>query len=106
MVVSALTLFNCSFGAVMSDAEPRSLMAELLYQVQLEGGVVPSATTDGFVCDIADLENKLVEKYLNNQAEKSLKELTIARLEIESTINKGEVVYSKISKLLNILNTG
>ena len=29
MVISALALFNCSLGAVISDAEPRSVVAEL-----------------------------------------------------------------------------
>jgi len=84
----------------------RSLMAELLYEVQLKGGKVASATTDGFVCDIPDLENKLVEVALNYQKEKSLKELTLARLEIEQTLNKGAIVYSKISTVLNYLQTG
>jgi len=84
----------------------RSLMAELLYQVQLKGGQVPSCTTDGFVCDIPDLENLLLEKDLNNQAEKALKELTLARLEIEESLNHGERVYFKISDFLKALQTG
>jgi len=37
----------------------RSLIAELLYEVELLGGQVVSCTTDGFVCDIENLEEKI-----------------------------------------------
>jgi hypothetical protein len=40
----------------------RSLLAELLNQVVLLGGKVTAVTTDGFVCDIENLELKVLEK--------------------------------------------
>jgi hypothetical protein len=39
----------------------RALIAELLNAVDTLGGKVTACTTDGFVCDIPDLENKLLE---------------------------------------------
>jgi len=41
----------------------RSLIAELLHKVDLLGGQVLSCTTDGFVCDIENLEDKIVENF-------------------------------------------
>ncbi|KAG0121864.1 hypothetical protein HOY82DRAFT_544419, partial [Tuber indicum] len=37
----------------------RSLLAELLYNTQQLGGTICSVTTDGFVCDIENLEDKI-----------------------------------------------
>ena|SRR5437588_562204 len=79
-------------------------MAELLNQVDLLGGLVPSATTDGFVSNIKDLENKLVEISLNNESEKVVKKLTLSRLKIERTLNIGEILISEIEKILNYEN--
>jgi hypothetical protein len=41
----------------------RSLIVELLHKVDLLGGKVISCTTDGFVCDIPDLENKICKEF-------------------------------------------
>jgi len=41
----------------------RSLIAELLHEIDLLGGQVVSCTTDGFVCDIENLENKILESF-------------------------------------------
>lgn len=84
----------------------RSLMVEILNEVYYLGGIVPSATTDGFVCDIPDLENKLIDISLKTEKEISLKELTLARIELEGTLNKGEIIYSKISDLIKKLKMG
>jgi len=41
----------------------RAVIAELLHNVDLLGGQVVSCTTDGFVCDIENLESKIVESF-------------------------------------------
>lgn len=41
----------------------RALIAELLHKVDLLGGDVVSCTTDGFVCDIENLEQKILENF-------------------------------------------
>jgi len=41
----------------------RALIAELLHKVELLGGDVISCTTDGFVCDIENLENTIIESF-------------------------------------------
>jgi len=41
----------------------RSLIAELLLDIDLLGGQVVSCTTDGFVCDIENLEKKILETF-------------------------------------------
>jgi hypothetical protein len=39
----------------------RALVAECLHNINLLGGDVVSVTTDGFICNIDDLENKILE---------------------------------------------
>ncbi|KAG0632597.1 hypothetical protein HOY80DRAFT_1069742 [Tuber brumale] len=44
----------------------RALIAELLFAVQQMGGKVSACTTDGFTCDIPNLEEKVLELFENN----------------------------------------
>jgi hypothetical protein len=39
----------------------RALIAECLHNINVLGGDVVSVTTDGFICNIEDLENKILE---------------------------------------------
>jgi hypothetical protein len=55
-------LSNPIFGAWITGFV-RSLIVELLHKVDLLGGKVISCTTDGFVCDIPDLENKICKEF-------------------------------------------
>lgn len=50
----------------------RALLAELLHIVQILKGEVCSVTTDGFVCDIPDLEAKVLEYMKENNIKNSL----------------------------------
>ncbi|RPA88519.1 hypothetical protein L873DRAFT_1796610 [Choiromyces venosus 120613-1] len=49
----------------------RATLAELLNKVYLFGGKVTAVTTDGFVCDIEDLENKIIKYNRENNIEDS-----------------------------------
>ncbi|RPA88516.1 hypothetical protein L873DRAFT_1796612 [Choiromyces venosus 120613-1] len=49
----------------------RATLAELLNQVHSFGGKICSVTTDGFVCDIPDLENKIIKYYKENGIKES-----------------------------------
>lgn len=49
----------------------RSLLAELLYYVNALGGKITAVTTDGFVTNISDLENKILEYMKTNNIKKS-----------------------------------
>ena len=41
----------------------RSLIAEILFKIQLLNGDVVSCTTDGFITNIPDLENKIIANF-------------------------------------------
>lgn len=49
----------------------RSVIGELLYNVDVLGGVAASVTTDGFICTIPDLENRI----LNSDDPRIIKDL-------------------------------
>ena len=49
----------------------RALLSELLYKAQKIGGKITAVTTDGFVCDIPDLENKIIKYDQENGIEDS-----------------------------------
>jgi hypothetical protein len=40
------------------------VIGECLHAIQEHGGLVVSVTTDGFICDVKDLEGKVSEKFL------------------------------------------
>ncbi|CUS06682.1 unnamed protein product [Tuber aestivum] len=44
----------------------RALIAELLHMIDILGGKVSACTTDGFTCDIPELEEKILEYYEEN----------------------------------------
>jgi DNA-binding transcriptional regulator LsrR (DeoR family) len=41
----------------------RSVVSEMLHNIYLLGGQLISVTTDGFLTDVKDLENRLIEKF-------------------------------------------
>ena len=64
------TKFSNPIMASWITAFVRSLLGELLHYVHLLGGKVVSVTTDGFITDIPDLENKVLDLIKFNKNEK------------------------------------
>jgi hypothetical protein len=48
----------------------RSIVGECLHSIQNLGGVVVSVTTDGFITDIGQLEDKISDKFLLSEYKK------------------------------------
>lgn len=70
----------------------RSLIAEMLYNVDLLGGQVVSCTTDGFVTDIEDLENKILALKLEKSLHQNYRDVRLklsgdpAALEVKTSV--------------------
>lgn len=88
--VTATNLSN-PLLASWTTAFIRSVIGECLHNIQKLGGKVVSVTTDGFITDIEDLENKLLE--LPQDCTTLLRKYRDLRYKLSSTCEALEVKY-------------
>jgi hypothetical protein len=92
----------------------RSLLAELLQKVQLLGGKVTAVTTDGFVTDIPNLEEKLLENLEEDSFLKQYRDIRLllsgdpSALEVKTSVRgliqwttRGQLSYNHTDPDLN-----
>jgi len=79
--------------ASWTTAFVRSVIGECLQSIQELGGVVVSVTTDGFLTNIADLEEKLVSKYLYGEFKNIRMQLANENIGLELK-NKGKGIIA------------
>ena len=73
----------------------RSIIGECLQTIQLLGGLVVSVTTDGFITNIDNLENKISEKFLFEEFKKIRFNLAEESFGLEQkNVGKGIIAWS------------